>query len=455
MNAVARLSRRLLVPLLLAMPATAYPADAWTQLDQQVTAHYRSGDVAQALASAQQALALAEREYASGPNAARLATSLNALALMVQAQNDDAQAQALLERAVSVSEKALPADHPNTDALRFNLAAVQEARQNYAAATDNYQRSLDARARRQGDVLPNLQALLRIAIAQHQAAQAESLAQRLLAAQDAQSGTKPADIARTLVDLARARLAQGNTDGVEALLQRSLALRESQLGAEHADLALSLDPLAGFYESQQQAERAEALRRRLLALSTSTAADDPRHAQSLNDVAMAHHGRGEYEQAAVLYEQALPILERHDGQRSVEVARVLANLADTYAGRKQYPQAAALYQRALDIYDQHDDETIARASALNALAVVYYAQRQYRQAEPRFASALQALETERGPEHPELLPVLDNLIALYRSTGRDAKALELQRRGAAIRKAATPAAPAAVVKHAPIVSSIE
>lgn len=283
--------------ILLTTPAMSESPDAWTLLDQQASTQYRSGDYASALASAQQALILAERDAASKSGSMRLATSLNALALIHQAEGRFAEAQPLLERALQISMQSLPADHPNLAALRANHDSLKESRQLH-------------------------------------------------------------------------------------------------------ELAL-----------------------------------DARRAQDINEAALAHHGRGEYEQATALYEQALPIVEKYFGADSVETARVLANLADSCEQRKDHTRAEALYQRALDIYAGRVDEAAAQARVLNALASVYYMQRQYGKATPLFKHSLQMLESVRGAEHVDLLPVLDNLTALYLTIRRGERAEEFRRRAAAIRKA--------------------
>lgn len=296
-NVMAHLRFCLFPVLFLATQAIAASIDAWTLLDDQANAQYRSGDYVGALANARQALALAERDAASGAGAARLATSLNALALIHQARGRYAEAQSFMERALAISMQALPADHPNIAAIRSNLESLQEAQR-----------------------------------------------------------------------------------------QQTLALAA-------------------------------------------------RAAQDLNERALAYHGRGEYEQAAVLYEEALPIVERQFGADSPEAARVLANWADSCEQRKDHACAETLYRRALDIYEGRADETVAQASVMNALASVHYRQRQYGKAEPLFKRSLQILEMARGAEHLDLLPVLDNLTALYLTTRRAGRAEEFRRRGAAIRKA--------------------
>lgn len=288
---------RLAVTLLALAANVAAAPDEWTRLDEQAGAQYRAREYAAALTSAQQALVIAERDGISGSAMARLAASLNTLALIHQAQGRLAEAQPLLERALAISLQALPEDHPNITALRANLAALQEAR--------------------------------------HQ---------------------------------------------------------------------------------QEVAQEA-------------------RRAQDLNEQALAHHERGEYAEAAMLYEQTLPIVEEHFGAQSIEVARVLSGLADTFEQRKDHVRAEALYRRALAIYETRTDETIARAGVLNALASVYYLQRQYGKAEPLFKQSLGVLQTALGAEHVDLLPVLDNLVALYLTTRRETKGEEFRRRAAVIRKA--------------------
>jgi tetratricopeptide (TPR) repeat protein len=288
----------LLSALLLTLPPAGSAAvGEWERLDAQAVAQYRSGDYDDALVTARRALDLAENGQAAGVGVLRLASSLNTLALVHQAQGNLAEAQDLLERALAVSAPALPAGHPNVAALRANLAGLQEA------------------------------------VRQRE---------------------------------------------VEQVVQR---------------------------------------------------------AQALNEQGLAHHERGEYEQAAAFYEEALPVVEQRFGADSAEAARVLASLADTHAARKAYPRAEALYRQALDIYARQDSETVARGSALNALAVVHYLQRQYGKAEPLFRESLSALEAAFGTEHPELLPVIDNLIALHLTTQRARQAQPFIRRAAAIREA--------------------
>jgi hypothetical protein len=61
---------------------------------------------------------------ALGPDHPDTATSLNYLAVLLQAQGDLAAARPLYERALAIREKALGPDHPDTATVRRNLEGL-------------------------------------------------------------------------------------------------------------------------------------------------------------------------------------------------------------------------------------------------------------------------------------------------------------------------------------------
>ena len=71
--------------------------------------------------------ALAIREKALGPEHPDTATSLNNLAMLLQAQGDYAAARPLFERALAIREKALGPEHPDTATSLNNLAILLQA----------------------------------------------------------------------------------------------------------------------------------------------------------------------------------------------------------------------------------------------------------------------------------------------------------------------------------------
>ncbi len=79
---------------------------------------------------------------ALGPDHPDLATSLNNLAGLYQAQGKYGEAEPLYKRSLAVLEKALGPDHSHVATSLDNLAALYQAHGRYGAAEPLYKRSL-------------------------------------------------------------------------------------------------------------------------------------------------------------------------------------------------------------------------------------------------------------------------------------------------------------------------
>lgn len=251
----------------------------------------------------------------------------------------------------------------------------------------------------------------------HSAAQASAEQAVALAETYPASSREASRLVSSLNLLALVHQAQEHYSEAQTLLERALVLASQTLRADHPNIASLETNLASIKAAVQQQEKAATGRR----------------IEALNEEALALHEQGQHEAAGRLYERLLPQVEAYFGQDSSETARILASLADSRAARRQYAQAETLYQRALGIHE-HQHDQIAQAEVLNGLATTFYYRRQYGKAEPLFLRALERLESEYGPEHPALLPLLDNLDALYQTLGRPAQAEAFRRRAADIRR---------------------
>lgn len=227
---------------------------------------------------------------------------------------------------------------------------------------------------------------------------------------------------------------QGRSEGVEEALQRAQRIRARVSGADSAAAADSLAQLARFYDSQGRRADAEPLYRQMLGIRERTAPDSLATAQALNELALAAYTRGQHAESLALFGRALVIIERAKGKDSLEVALVLNSMGLVQEALKQPAEAEPLYLRALAIRDQHDPSGTATAEVLNNLASLQYRQRRFAKAEPLFLRSLGILEQHLGTAHAGLLTALDNLDALYQSTGRRDKAREVAKRAAEIRK---------------------
>jgi tetratricopeptide (TPR) repeat protein len=120
---------------------------------------------------------------------------------------------------------------------------------------------------------------------------------------------------------------------------------------------------------------------------------------------------------------------------SPDVAASLNEIAILYYRQGRYSEAEPLHVRSLEIRERqlgadHPDV----ATSLNNLAVLYDSQGRYSEAEPL---RLRCLEIERkalGEEHPQFTTSLNNLAELYKSRGRYSEAEPLNVRSLEIRE---------------------
>ena len=95
------------------------------------------------------------------------------------------------------------------------------------------------------------------------------------------------------------------------------------------------------------------------------------------------------------------------------------NLAIVYYEQGKYAQAEALHSQTLEIRrrvlgPEHPD-TLA---SMNNLAIVYYEQGKYAQAEALYSQTLEIQRRVLGPEHPDTLTSMNNLANVYYDAGQ-------------------------------------
>nr|WP_199303050.1 FxSxx-COOH system tetratricopeptide repeat protein [Oscillatoria sp. FACHB-1406] len=318
------------------------------------------------------------------------------LARVAEAQSRWLDAEPLLQRALSINERQLGPDHPDTASSLNNLAGLYNSMGRYE--------------------------------------EAESLLQRALSINERQLGPDHPDTATSLNNLAALYYAMGRYEEAEPLLQRALSIHERQLGPDHPSTAQSLNNLAALYRSMGRYEEAEPLLQRALSIhERQLGPDHPHTATSLNNLAGLYNAMGRYEEAEPLYQRALSIRERQLGPDHPHTAQSLNNLAGLYDSMGLYEEAEPLYQRALSIRErQLGPDHPHTAQSLNNLAALYYAMGRYEEAEPLYQRALSIHERQLGPDHPHTAQSLNNLAALYFSMGRYEEAEPLYLRALAI-----------------------
>jgi len=133
--------------------------------------------------------------------------------------------------------------------------------------------------------------------------------------------------------------------------------------------------------------------------------------------------RGQYEQAAFRYDQALSLGERILGNNHPALIPILSGLGRLAAIQGKFEEAESLLQRALNSEKQLSGaERNVLALPLSGLAAIYTAQGKYEQAIDLYQQALSAMERMLGARHPEIATVLSNMSYALLGQGKDKEA---------------------------------
>ena len=147
-----------------------------------------------------------------------------------------------------------------------------------------------------------------------------------------------------------------------------------------------------------------------------------------DDLIQPFLGLGRFYESQGLYGMAEPWLEQclstaRDRLKDDHpcVTASLNNLALLYYNQGRYVEAEPLYLQALELSLLGDDHPDV-ADSLNNLALLYKSQGRYAEAEPLYLQALELRERFLGDNHPDVANSLSNLAGLYESQGRYAEA---------------------------------
>jgi CHAT domain-containing protein/tetratricopeptide (TPR) repeat protein len=337
----------------------------------------------------------------------------------------------LFERALDLQVAAIGKRHPEIATLLNNLANLYQAQGLYARAEPLYQGALAISETVHGKGHPNVATLLNnlanLYRAQGLYPRAAPLYERALAIQEATLGRDHLHVATLLNNLAELYRAQRLYANAEPLYERALAIREAALGQNHPDVAAALNNVAEIYRAQGLYPRAEPLYERALAIwETVHGASHPNVATLLNNLGNLYRAQGLYARAEPLYERALAIWEAVLGKGHPNVATLLNNLAALCATQGRYSRAELLYERALTVWEATLGKSHPNvATLLNNLAELYRVQGQWEQAEPLYQRALAIREAALSPSHPDVATSLNALAQLRLAQQRVAEAVPL------------------------------
>jgi tetratricopeptide (TPR) repeat protein len=310
------------------------------------------GDFAGAQAVLQQAVAFAEPPPV-GPNHPRLAEVLRSLGGVLQHRGRYDEADATLQRTLTMQEQLLGPEHEEVSATLAVMGESCVAQGNFRRAKgllkravaiaelhvvpDQYPDKLCAALHAMSGVYNNLQDYVK----------AQDMAQRHLALIEEFLGLHHPQLGVALSNVAGSLAAQGKFGEAQSMYERSLAIAERVYGPHHPRVAVDLINLGSVHLEQLHHGRAKPLYERALAIQERALGLQHLHVgHTLARLGTCCHLSEDVARAKTLYERALAILQTQLGRTHPTTAGVLECLADlaTRAGRPR--QAAALTERA-------------------------------------------------------------------------------------------------------------
>jgi tetratricopeptide (TPR) repeat protein len=242
----------------------------------------------------------------------------------------------------------------------------------------------------------------------------------------------------TIIDERRPEIAT-DTIKLHRLIRQVAAERLPEPARGHATSAL-IDVFATVYPDQifdpETWPRARRLDAAALALLNGAPPDVAEEAASrlLSGLAgYRHRALGAYAEARALYERALALCEKRFGANDPRTAETLNNLALVVRDEGDSGSAKKLLERALAINEQaFGDEHIQTVVSLNNLALLLRDDGDLEAAIPLLERTIACAEKAFGPEHPTTAASMANLALALKSNGDLTKARALLERALAI-----------------------
>lgn len=255
----------------------------------------------------------------------------------------------------------------------------------------------------------------------------------LRALKDAQQfGPEDLRLAIALNNLGSVYQDLGDHLNAEKYYQRSFLIFQKRKGLDDPVLAGPVNNLASLYLENSQWAKAERLP--LRALEARLDALNPNHpllARLRALRAMLCYGQGKYEEAELLFKQALASLEKLGSTQTIPV---LNNLGLLYVKLGRDAEAKAFLERAVAIAESHPGPARpALVKSLGNLGVLNYRMYGPAQPEPCFRRALEIAHETKGVQLPVVGRISANYAMVLRELHRKAEAKEMDRRAKAIR----------------------
>lgn len=368
---------------------TVVADDIWNNLTNSFVDQYEAGRYAQAAVAAHTAYNLAENTW--GPEDINTADSMLKLGIINETLGDLEQAKEYMLGSLVILETQLDPNHEDVAVVLTNLANVHFEEKQVEKAELFHKRALEIRKKKFGDNHPTVaQSVYNLAVLYDELAEydnAERLYIEALSIWNYAFGTDHPYIANALNNLANVYMLTGNLTKAIELHEDSLAARRAIYGNHHPEVARSLINLGSVYIKTQS-----------------------------------------YENAKPMYQEAITLAENLFGQEHPQVAMLLYSLANIYHIQGRIEATPQIQKDDIKINEGSDVignlMTVANTGVVSVTAK-NNAKAFYKKAVPLYERALSILDNSMGSNHPAVSAMLNELVILYRSIGKENKAEQM------------------------------
>ncbi len=353
-----------------------------------------AGNAAEGLYAAKSSLEIRERIL--GPLDKDVAYSLLVVGSIYITQNDIAQAEPTIRRALDLIEKSIGAGSTAYADGAYALSRAVFNRGDFKAA--------------------------------------ETLLLQALRIREKTAGPISMPVATTLNLLGLTYRALTDFTKAEQAFRKGMEICEKTVGDDHTETFRMLNNLGLTYYGAGDYLNAGTALSRSVQIGEKLFGESRQLGLALNNLGLVEWKKGEYMKAEAAWLRALAIFEKIIGPESEGVANVSGNLGIIYKEYyRDYAKAEGYYKRSLAIIEKVSGEFSQPAGVANAsLAILYRGMGDYSRAEERALRALTIYDKVVGPTHQNTVLALSVMFQLSAIKGDIASSMEYQKRIEAI-----------------------
>lgn len=325
------------------------------RLHDQCVAFYNGGKLDDAVEPCQRALAITQKLLPS--NHPEVLTNLNNLAAIYLSKGEYWQAEPLYVHALAIVGQLIPADPPLVATVEHNLGEVHRLKGEYDEAETLFKRALDIRKKSLPSEDPLIAAsansLGTVCFAKGDYEKAEQLYAQSLTIYQKVLGNNARELIAPLSNLAELYRTEMKYEKAEPLYVRALAIAEQSLPSEHPLVATMLHNLALLYKEEGDFRRARPLLQRALDIRQKILGEHPDVGATLSGLASSYEAEGDYAKAEPLLQRTLAIYEKSLGNQHPLIAIALNNLGRLYTAKEDYPRAIEFLRRGQEVRESN------------------------------------------------------------------------------------------------------